>query len=213
MSPGKPHDDAGEVDVSLIHRMHRLAVADAFIAGQAPGSHTDATAAVGGREAGPGALVVRVRLPLRLAAVGNRREHHFARARRTSREIGAVLDALTGHTPPELPVTIELHRVDWNPLDPDGLVGALKCALDAVAQWLCVDDRDRRLHWRLSQGTTRETRMVRYGRGGMSVRREPASSLAIVIRPWRACDGRDALRVALTPKPKSRPSRRERSRS
>jgi hypothetical protein len=55
-----------------------------------------------------------------------------------------------------------------------------------------VDDRDRRLFWRLSQIVTRETRMVRRGR---SLRRESAACLRIVVRPWSPDDGTDPLRV------------------
>jgi hypothetical protein len=109
--------------------------------------------------------VVAVELPLHLAPVGNRREHPFSRARRTRREIAAVLGALKGHTPPPLPVVFELTRTGWNALDPDGLVAALKAPIDALARWLGVDDRDLRLFWRLSQAVTRQTRIGRRGGG------------------------------------------------
>jgi hypothetical protein len=120
--------------------------------------------------------------------VGNRREHPFARARRTRREIGAVLKGVAGHTPPSPPVVFELTRTGWNRLDPDGLVAALKAPIDALAKWIGADDRDRRLFWRLAQSVTREVRCCRG-------RREAAASLRIVVRPWRPTDGDDPLRV------------------
>jgi hypothetical protein len=154
--------------------------------GQAVPPHQDATASGGGRRAGPSALAVV--LPLHLAPVGNRREHPMARARRTRREIAAVLEGLTGHTPPRLPAVFELTRTGWNPLDPDGLVAALKAPIDALAKWTGADDRDRRLFWRLAQSVTRERRFTR-GQWGA------ASSLRIVVRPWHYTDGNDPLRV------------------
>jgi hypothetical protein len=154
--------------------------------GQAVPPLTDSTEAGGEGKAGP--AVVAVVLPLHLAPVGNRREHPMARARRTRREIAAVLGALTGHTPPALPAVFELTRTGWNSLDPDGLVAALKAPIDALASWVEVDDRDRRLFWRLAQSVTRERRRTR-GRWGA------ASCLRIVVRPWQSTDGDDPLRV------------------
>jgi len=143
---------------------------------------------------------VSVTVQANFAAIGNRREHWRARARRVHRELGAVTTALAGREPPSLPVTIELHRVGWNYTDADGLVGALKSPIDAVAEWLGVDDRDRRLHWRLSQSTTRAIRLV--NRGHWRNVRETAGELRIVVRPWTPEDGEDALRVAPAPPPK-----------
>lgn len=135
---------------------------------------------------------VDVVLPLHLASVGNRREHEYARARRTRREIAAVLGALARHAPPPLPLVVTLVRVGWNRLDVDGLVSSAKAPIDAVAEWIGVNDRDRRLFWRLAQSITREKRTVRTRRG---LRSEAASSLRILVRPWHPSDGDDPLRV------------------
>ncbi len=153
--------------------------------GQAAPAPTDATASVGGGTAGP---AVAVSLPLHVAPIGNRREHPMARARRTRREIAAVANALGTHEPPALPVVVVLVRVGWNRLDVDGLVASMKGPIDAVAQWLAVDDRDPRLRWHLAQSTTRKRRCTR-GRWGA------ACALGIVVRPWQASDGEDLLRV------------------
>ena len=137
---------------------------------------------------------VAVTVPIGVGSLGNRREGWYARASRVRREIRAVWRALGGHAPPPLPVTIELHRVGWNRLDPlDGLPSSAKAPLDAIAAWLGVDDRDPRLHLRMSQSVTREMRTARIAPGRL--RREANAYLTIRVRPWRAADGRDALRV------------------
>ncbi len=141
----------------------------------------------------PGSTIL-IALPLHLAPTGNRREHPLARARRTRREIAAVLAELAACSPPSLPVLVEMNRVGWNALDPDGLVAACKAPIDAVARWLKVDDRDRRLRWRLSQSITREVRVSRTGD------REAMSSLWIKVRRWSEADGDDWLRVVQSQK-------------
>jgi hypothetical protein len=150
----------------------------------------------------PGSLCVTV--PLHLAPVGNKRECWQVRGRRVHRERLAVHAALAGRKLPELPVTLELHRIGWNYLDADGCVGACKVVIDEICALLGVDDRDRRLHWRLSQGLTRATRFVTRGRQSF---REVATELRIAIRPWARRDGRAAILVAPTPEPKSAPKK------
>jgi hypothetical protein len=133
--------------------------------------------------------------------LGNRREHWRVRARRVERERLIVGVALARHVPLALPVTVELHRVGWNPADCDGLVGAMKVPIDAIAQWLGVDDRDRRVHWRLSQSVDRTIpRGARLVRGKTTYVR--SAELRIVVRPWRVEDGEHALVVAPAPNPK-----------
>jgi hypothetical protein len=137
--------------------------------------------------------------PLSHAVIGNRREHPLARARRTRREVDAVLAALPPHPPFALPVIVEFTRTGWNALDPDGLVAALKAPVDAVARWLGADDRDRRLFWRFGQTITREKRPAKVRRGTQP-RTEAAAFLRLTIGPWTAADGLDPLRVLPAPK-------------
>jgi hypothetical protein len=138
---------------------------------------------------------VAVEVPLALRALGNRREHPLARARRTRREIATVLGALAGLEPPPLPVVVVLVRVGWNRLDVDGLVASAKGPIDALARWLRCDDRDPRLFLRLAQSVTRERRLSR-----KTDRPEAAASLRIVVRPWQeGGDGNDPLRVLAVP--------------
>jgi hypothetical protein len=136
--------------------------------------------------------VVAVEVPLHLAPVGNRREHPLSRARRTRREIGAVLTALAGRISPPLPAVVLLVRVGWNRVDVDGLVASVKGPIDALARWYKVDDSDSRLYWHLAQATTRARCFVGDRRGG---RWETACMVRIVVRPWHPNDGDDPLRV------------------
>jgi hypothetical protein len=91
-----------------------------------------------------------------------------------------------------------LVRSGWNRLDVDGLVASVKGPLDALSQWIGVDDRDRRLFWRLAQVVTRETRPKRL-RSGATDGSEAAASLRIVVRAWHPEDGDDPLRVLAVP--------------
>jgi hypothetical protein len=155
----------------------------------------DSTEAHGDAPAAPLACPVSVVVPLALRALGNRREHHLARARRTRREIGAVLAALESYEPPPLEggVVVVLVRVAWNRCDVDGLVASMKAPIDAIASWLRVDDRDARVRWHLAQSITRAKRNAATGRmKGYDV---PAAELRVVIRAWRRRDGTDPLRV------------------
>jgi hypothetical protein len=133
--------------------------------------------------------------------LGNRREHWRVRARRVERERLVVGVALATFAPPALPITVELHRVGWCAADPDGLVGCMKVPIDAIAQWLGVDDRDRRAHWRLSQSVDRTIpRVARLVRGKTTYVR--SAELRITVRPWTPEDGEAALVVAPAPNPK-----------
>ena len=102
--------------------------------GDATASHEDDPAAAPGP-------VVSVAVPLALRALGNPREHPLARARRTRREIAAVLEALKGCTPPPLTAVALLMRVGWNRLDVDGLVASMKGPIDALARWFASTAR------------------------------------------------------------------------
>jgi hypothetical protein len=140
--------------------------------------------------------------------LGNRREHWRVRARRVERERLVVGVALATFAPPALPITVELHRVGWCATDPDGLVGCMKVPIDAIAQWLGIDDRDRRVHWRLSQSVDRTVpRTTKLVSGKRTYVRN--AELRITVRPWRVEDGEAALVVAAAPLPKRNRSPRK----
>ena len=54
-------------------------------------------------------------------------------------------------TCPEPPLTITLTRIGPRTLDDDNLAGGFKHVRDGVADWLGIDDGDKRLTWRYEQ--------------------------------------------------------------
>lgn len=92
---------------------------------------------------------LRLRNPLN----GSHRSWHGpARERRVQRDVvGWALRAALGRTPPALPVVVTITRVGPRALDDDNLAASCKSCRDAVAAWLCVDDRDPRVTWAVAQ--------------------------------------------------------------
>ena len=173
------------------HRWAKAPARPMVSTGRAPATSTASTEVGDGEGRSP--PLADVTLAMHLAPVANRREHPFARARRTRREVAAVLSALPPLPSFSPPLVIEFTRLGWNLLDPDGLVGAHKSAIDAVAKWLKTDDRDPGIFWHFRQAITREKRMVSDARGG--AHRVAAASLRIVVRAWHPADTLDRLRV------------------
>jgi hypothetical protein len=145
--------------------------------------------------------VVSVSVAGHFRAAGNRREHWRARIRRVSRERYLVSSALGKYKAPALPCTVELASIRWNLADVDNLVSGMKTPIDAVAEWLGVDDRDRRVFWRLSQVCDRAIpRVAKMVRGHVTFIR--SAEVRITIRPWLPSDGDAALVVSAAPLPK-----------
>lgn len=73
----------------------------------------------------------------------NSREHWRARAKRVQLERSIVGFALMGHEKPTLPCVVLLTRIaPSSGLDPfDNLPSSLKGAVDAVAEWIGIDDK------------------------------------------------------------------------
>jgi hypothetical protein len=140
--------------------------------------------------------VVDVEVPLHVASLGNRREDWRARQRRVRREWAAVGAALAGRTLPGLPVTVTITRIDWSPLDADGLVSAMKAIVDCIAWHVGDDDRDPGYHWRLTQQTSRAREWVRDRRHNLVQR--VAARLHVRVAPWQPSDGGSPL-VVLPP--------------
>lgn len=85
-------------------------------------------------------------IPLRTVSGMNVREHWRARARRVKSEREAVALVLATKKRPALPVVVTLTRIAPSAgLDPDdNLPSAFKATRDQIADWLGVDDRDRK---------------------------------------------------------------------
>lgn len=58
---------------------------------------------------------------------------------------------ITGAALDEAVHVVKLTRVAPRELDCDNLRGALKGCRDGVADWLCINDRDRRVRWEYDQ--------------------------------------------------------------
>lgn len=84
-------------------------------------------------------------IPLRTTTgAGNSREHHHAKARRTTRERQAVVAAWPRELWVQLPLLVKLARVSPGKADPDNAIAGMKAVQDAIARQLGVDDGDAR---------------------------------------------------------------------
>jgi hypothetical protein len=95
-------------------------------------------------------LNIVVTLPIKIESSLNLREHWRTRANRNSSHRAAAFISLRGMTkwrPEVLPCTVTLTRIAPRELDDDNLAGGFKSVRDGVADWLGVDDRDRRIAW------------------------------------------------------------------
>ena len=97
-----------------------------------------------------------VMAPIRIQSEANLRHHWATRARRVSGQRDATrwnLFAVARNARPEPPLTITITRIAPRELDSDNLAGGCKAVRDGIADWLCVDDGDKRLTWRYEQRT------------------------------------------------------------
>ena len=86
-----------------------------------------------------------IHVPLRTVSGMNAREHHMARARRVKGERLLVAWHLASVKKPSVPLVVTLTRIaPSNGLDDDNLAGALKACRDEIAEWIGVNDRDRK---------------------------------------------------------------------
>jgi hypothetical protein len=93
-----------------------------------------------------------VEFALRTWNESNQRGHWAAqRKRRGPQRLVTRTFAHANLTRPELPCVVLLIRIAPRELDCDGVVSALKQVRDGVADWLEIDDRDKRVTWRYAQ--------------------------------------------------------------
>jgi hypothetical protein len=116
----------------------------------APCSHCRGT----GEEPAPGRLIVSIELPMRLVSELNMHEHYRLRMKRRRNQAAAVnlaLMAATWHAPvacpPSRPLDVQFTRVAPRSLDSDNLVSSFKAARDAIAKYLCIDDKSDLIDW------------------------------------------------------------------
>ncbi len=89
----------------------------------------------------------------RIESEANGREHWRAKSARTKRHrLLAWAELKRVERPTFLgPVQITLTRIAPRTLDDDNLASGFKATRDGVADWLGVDDGDKRLSWRYAQ--------------------------------------------------------------
>jgi crossover junction endodeoxyribonuclease RusA len=89
----------------------------------------------------------------KIESEANGREHWRPKATRVKRQrLMAWANLRTIERPAFLgPVTIVLTRIAPRELDGDNLQSGFKATRDGVADWLGVDDGDKRLTWQYSQ--------------------------------------------------------------
>lgn len=100
------------------------------------------------------ARTLTIDVPLKTVSGMNAREAWQARTRRVKKERQAVGWLLAGKPKPTLPCVVTLTRIGPSSgLDPfDNLPSALKGCVDAVAEWIGVDDRrDDRVRYQCKQ--------------------------------------------------------------
>lgn len=95
--------------------------------------------------------MISVSIPLHVKATSNLREHWAPRAERAAMHRAAAKLALGRRKRPTGRIVVTLTRVSPKELDDDNWVGAAKSLRDGVADWLGIDDRDKRVAWHYQQ--------------------------------------------------------------
>lgn len=95
-----------------------------------------------------------VTLPVKIESIANRREHWAARANRAkSHRTQAWAELRHADKAPRLlgPVVVTLTRIAPRELDSDNLAIGFKSVRDGIADWLGVNDNDKRITWEYCQ--------------------------------------------------------------
>lgn len=99
--------------------------------------------------------MIEVEIRVKVVSVANLRMHWAVKARLAKSQRAAAKKALeaVARSPGVggLPLTIVVTRVAPRRLDGDNLQSGLKAVRDGVADWLGIDDGDRRLDWQYAQ--------------------------------------------------------------
>ena len=97
--------------------------------------------------------MIRVELPIHIVSEANMREHFRVVAKRKAlhRQTARWHMQCFLRPVPERAATITLTRIGPRMLDDDNLASGFKACRDGVADWLGIDDGDKRLTWRYAQ--------------------------------------------------------------
>lgn len=92
-------------------------------------------------------------LSLKIESTLNKREHWGARRKRAKKHRESAYWGLAAAQmrPLELPRAVTLTRIAPRELDTDNLAGGFKSVRDGVADWLGIDDKDKRVEWVYAQ--------------------------------------------------------------
>lgn len=103
------------------------------------------------------AMVVCVRLPIRIISEANSRQHWRKAAARKKEHRTTARLVMQQHARPmnDGPITITLTRIAPRVLDDDNLASGFKAARDGIADWLGIDDGSKRLAWRYGQSKSK----------------------------------------------------------
>lgn len=96
---------------------------------------------------------MKVEIPLKIESSLNLREHWRVRANRNSSHRSAAWFSLKAAAPWRNfdRVVVTLTRIAPRELDSDNLQGGFKSVRDGVADWLTLNDNDKRIEWRYAQ--------------------------------------------------------------
>ena len=95
---------------------------------------------------------MKVEIPLKIESSLNLREHWRVRANRNSSHRSAAWFSLKAAGRwDQFPCVVTLTRIAPRELDSDNLQGGFKSVRDGVADWLTLNDNDRRIEWRYAQ--------------------------------------------------------------
>ena len=97
------------------------------------------------------AHVICILAPIRIWSEANLRGHWRSKAARVKGQRQAAAWSLMQQPKPALPAVITIARIAPRELDDDNLAGGCKAVRDGIADWLGLDDRDKRLTWRYEQ--------------------------------------------------------------
>jgi hypothetical protein len=96
--------------------------------------------------------IVSIKVPVKIISEANNFDGWRKKAKRKREQralaCGALGDDIIGPPPP---YAITLTRVGPRTLDDDNLASGFKAVRDGVADWLGIDDGDKRLTWRYAQ--------------------------------------------------------------
>jgi hypothetical protein len=93
---------------------------------------------------------IAVTIPVKIESSLNLRVHWRVRANTNASHRAAAwfgLKGATKWTPEMLPCVVTITRIAPRELDSDNLVGGCKSLRDGIADWLGIDDRDKRVQW------------------------------------------------------------------